>query len=338
MLSPMVDNALNSLREEIAKAAEVKTTYTFDPEARSIFSPENLDEEIKYIAPIDTPLRERMPRTEGMGEAAVWKKMTSGLESGTHPGVGATGTSTSVFFADAGAPNETTQTYTTDFAAYKLLGRKLEVGGGALASSKGRAGQPDMQKERERVKIYEVMLGEEEAIIAGDANTTATEFSGLNKQITTNSGNTTFVTYSGVGAWATTLYGQGADPTLLITSARQLQALANNLDSSDSLIRNTVVNGPANTGVVGGFALSQIVNPVTQSLIDVRPSRHVGFGGLLLTEKSAAGQNWLEMEDLISMSRVDVPSGNFSYISFVLEMTALKVISEVYQFKFNTGA
>lgn len=340
MLNPMVDSALNELKNTISKAAEIKTTYTWDPASRSIFSPENLDEEIKYLTPTDTPLRNRFPRVKGKGEAAVWKKMTSALHAGAHDTgyVHGAGTNSSGFFADAGAPNETAQTYSTATAVYKLLGRKLEVGGLALAASEGRAGQPDMQKEREMIKVHEVMIAEEEAIIMGDEDTRTLEFDGLNAQITTFSGTDTFVTYSGVGDFAKTLYTRGADPTLLVTNPRQLQALADDLDRSNSLIRNTVVNGPANTGVVGGFALSQIVNPITQALIDVRPSRYVGRGGFLLTEKTPAGQRWIEMEDLIPMSRVDVPSSNFSYVSFILEATALKVIGDVMQLKFTTGA
>lgn len=339
MLNPMVDAALDQLRDQVMKSAEVKTTYTFDPAARSIFSPENLDEEIKYIAPTETPMRARLARTPGYGEAAVWKRMTSAMHSRMHPTTNtASGTNTSVFFADAAAPNATTQVYDTVAAAYKLLGRSLEVGGLALAASQGRAGQPDMQKSRERVKVYEVMLGEEEAIFAGDSNANATEFDGLFKQITTNSGAQTFVTYSGVGTWSRQLYVNGADPTLLVTNALQLQALANNLDQSGSLIRSTVVNGAANAGLTGGYALSQIVNPVTQSLIDVKPSRFVGLAGVLLTEKSPAGENWIEMSDLIPMSRVDVPSTTFSYSSFVLEASVLKVIAEVYSLKFVCGA
>lgn len=339
MLNGMIDNALAELRENLAKAAEVKTTYTFDPAARSVFSPENLDEEIKYLVPTDTPLRNRLPRAKGFGEAAVWKKMTSALHSGMHPSTNAlTGSNTSVFFADAGAPGETTQVYSTETEVYKLLGRKLEVGGLALAASQGRAGQPDMQKSREMIKVHEVMLGEEEAIIVGDTDNSALQFNGLNDQITTHSGTSTFVTYSGVGTWARQTWTYGADPTLLITNALQLEALAHDLDRANSLIRSTVVNGQSQAGLVGGYALSQIVNPVTQSLIDVKPSRFVGFGGLLLTEKSAAGEVWIEMEDLIPMSRVDVPSANFSYISFVLEATACKLIGDVFQLKFTTGA
>ena len=185
--------------------------------------------------------------------------------------------------------------------------------------------------------MYEVMLGEEEMLIAGDAALRTSEFSGLNKLITTNSGSTTFVTASGVGQWCRSLYGVGADPTLLVASARQLQALADDLEKAGSIQRVVIAQGEQ-TGAIGGLALSKVVNPVTQALIDVKPSRFVGFGGLLLTEKSPAGEVWIENDELIPMSRVDVPSSNFSYISFILEALALKLIGEPYQLKFNTGA
>lgn len=324
-----VESTLEQIKDMIAKAAETTTTYTFSPSSRSIFSPQNLDEEIKYLVPTDTPLRNRIPRVPGKGQAASWKTMTSAIHSGI------SGTSTTIAFSDAGAPSETSQTYSVTTAAYKLLGRKLEVGGLALAASKGNAGQPDMQESRQRVKMYEVMLGEEELLIAGDAATRTTEFSGLNKQITTNSGSSTFVTASGVNSWNQTLYGYGADPTLLVASARQLQALADDLEKSGSIQRVVVAQ---QTGAVGGLALAKIVNSVTQSLIDVKPSRYVGYGGLLLTEKSPAGEVYMETEELIPMSRVDVPSSNFSLIGFVLEAIAFKLFAESFQYKFNVGA
>ena len=333
-----IEQTLDQIKDLMAKAAETTSTYTFSPSTRSVFSPQNLDEDIKFLVPIDTPLRNRIPRAPGSGQLAAWKMMTSAIHSGMHPTANTgTGTATTIAFADAAAPSETSQTYSVSTAAYKLLGRKLEVGGLALAASKGREGQPDMQKARERVKMYEVMLGEEEMLIAGDAATRTSEFSGLNKQITTNSGIVTFVTASGVNSWNQTLYGYGADPTLLVSSARQLQALADDLEKSGSIQRVVIAQGQQ-TGVVGGLALAKIVNSVTQSLIDAKVSRFVGYGGLLLTEKSPAGESWMETEELIPVSRVDVPSSNFSYISFILEAVALKLISEVYQLKFNTGA
>jgi len=332
-----IDEALSQIKEQMMKAAETTATYTFSPTTRSIFSPENLDEKIKFLVPIDTPLRNRFPRVRGKGQVAEWKVMTSAIHSKSHPsGNVAAGTGTAVAFADAAAPGETTQTYARVAAPYKLLGRKLEVGGLALAASKNRNGEPDMQQDRERIKMYEVMLGEEELLLAGDISNSAYEFDGLYHQITTNSGNSTFLTASGVGSYCQTLYAVGGDPTLLLASARQLQALADDLSSSGS-IQHRVITREEVAGITGGFALARLINPVTQSIIDVKPSRFVGYGGLLLTEKSPAGENWIEVDELIPMSRVDVPSANFSYTSFILEAMVIKIIGENFQMKFNCG-
>ena len=333
-----VDEALQQIREQLYKAAETTATYTFSPTTRSIFSPENLDERIKFLVPIDTPLRNRFPRVAGKGQAAMWKQMTSAVHSRSHPSTNvAAGTNTAIGFADAGAPSETTQTYAMINKAYQLLGRKLEVGGLALAASRGRDGQPDMQKGREQIKAYELMLGEEEMIVAGDVDVT-NEFDGLFKQITTNSGNYSgYLTSSGIGGNCRTLYTRGADPTLLVANPVQLQALADDLAASGSIQRQVITQGEVN-GVTGGLALIKIVNPVTTSLIEVKPSRFVGYGGLLLTEKSPAGEVWIEMDDLIPVSRVDVPSTTFSYVSFILEATVLKVMGEVFQLEFTCGA
>lgn len=333
-----VEQTLGEIQDLIMKAAETTSTYTFSPATRSVFSPQNLDEEIKFLVPTDTPLRNRIPRTPGKGQAATWKRMTSGLQANAAGNGGPSGTNVAISFADAGAPGDSSQNYDTKTAVYKLLGRKLEVGGLALAASKGREDQPDMQKSRERVKMYEVMLGEEELLIAGDSQARSNEFDGLNVQITTNSGTTTFLTASGVNGYNRSLYGYGADPTLLVASARQLQALADDLERTGSIQRVMITSGEGQAGVTGGLALTKLVNSVTQSLIDVKPSRYVGYNALLLTEKSPAGENWLEVEELIPVSRVDVPSSNFSYISFIVEALALKVIAEPYQFKVTVGA
>lgn len=323
---------VNDLKLDIQKAAETISTYTFSPTSRSVFSPENLDEEIKYLTPKQAPLRNRLPRTSGMGQHAEWKKMTSKL----HTNVGVSGgTNTTIAFADAGAPSETAQSYSTAVAAYKLLGRKLEVGGLALAASRGRDGQPDMQDEREKkVKMLEVMLGEEEMIISGDTDNSALEFNGLGDQITTYSGTLgAFVTVSGLEAhMAQGFADEEADYTAFVAHPNQMVHLANDLARSGSITRVNV-DSPAG-GVTAGTQITGILNPVTGSRVDLIPHRFVGGTAYLLTEKSPTGENWIEMEDLIPMSRIDVPSSNFSYVSFILEASVLKLIGEPYQKKF----
>lgn len=321
---------LSQFKAEIAKAAEVKTTYTFDPSVRSIFSPENLEADVKLLVPTDTPLRNRLPRTRGYGEASAWKRLTSRLNMGSD-GVNM-GTNTTVVFADAGQPNETAQTYSVTSAPYKLLGRKIEVG--VLANTASRGGitpETDMFAHRQRIKMLEVMLGEEELIIGGDSSKgTGLEFDGLGKQITTNSGTASLLTASGIGVYCETLYRNGASPTMLVANARQTRALADELQGTGS-IQRIMVDNQGNG--IGGIRLAKIVNPIDGTLIDVMPSRYVGGNAFLLTERSAAGEIWMDMQDLIPMSRVDVPSSNLSMISFVFEATVLRVIGEPYQFK-----
>lgn len=333
MNNNQIDSALAEVSEAILKAAETTSTYTFSPATRSIFSPENLDEKIKFLVPTDTPLRNRLPRDKGFGQATAWKKLTSKLHSNAAGG----GTNTEISFADAGAPNSTSQTYSVVTAAYKLLGRKLEVGGLALAASRGRDGQPDMQAERERVKILETMLGEEELIFAGDSSVTTTQFDGLSKQVTTNSGSSTFLTVSGVNSLIQSkLWPLGASPTLLVATGRQLEALADSLESGGSIQRIVTTSGDT-TGMTIGNRVSKIVNSIDGTLIDVAASRYVGNTAWLLTEQSPAGERWLAMDDLIPMSRVDVPSANYSYISFIVEGTVFKVIGEPFQVAITVG-
>lgn len=317
------------IRAEIMKAAETVATSTFSPASRSVFSPENLDQEVKVLAPVGTPLRNRISRVPGKGQATAWKRMTSKLHQFHSPVAGA-GTGTSIAFADAAAPGETSQTYDVVSAAYKLIGRKVEIGGLAQAASLG--GTP-MLESREKIKLLEVMVGEEELMILGNAAVTSTEFSGLMKLITTYSGSMgSYLTVSGIGK----LCAQQADvegqyPDLLLASAVQLRALGNQLEGSGSIQR--IVVDPQGHGV-GGVSLRAIVNPVTGGFIDVAHNRFMGDSALLLTTKDQdTGEAWIQMEDLIPYSRVDVPSTTFSMVRFVLAATVLKLIGEPYQNK-----
>lgn len=317
---------------EFQKAAETIASSTFSPSSRSIFSPENLREEVLLTVPQATPLRNRLPRTQGYGEATAWKRLTSKLHSKSG-GMAGNGTNTSIAFADAGAPNETTQSYTVESEAYKLLGRKLEVGGLAIAASRNMAGGNHFDQ-RLRVKIKEVMLGEEEMIIGGDTNQgSGYEFDGLGKQITTNSGVRSLLTVSGVNLdIAQTLYKEGGSPTMLVANPRQIKSLSDELQGSGS-IQRVVVDNQGNA--IGGLRVAKMVNAVDGTLIDLVTSRYVGNQAFLLTERDEAGEIHIDISELIPMSRVDVPSSNFSVIGFIVEALALRVWAEPYQYKYT---
>ena len=336
--SQMLMKALNAggfdSLTDFKKAAETIATNTFSPETRSVFSPENLEQEIKLTVPRATPLRNRFPRVQGSGEATAWKRLTSKLHSRSG-GMAGVGTNTSISFADAGAPNETTQTYTVTSAAYKLLGRKIELGGLAIAASRNMKGGNAFEQRR-RTKMVELMIGEEELIIGGNADNVSTEFDGLNKQITTNSGVRTLLTVSGVNLdIAQTIYKEGGSPTALVANARQTKSLSDELQGTGS-IQRVVVDAQGNA--IGGLRVAKMVNSVDGSLMDIITSRYVADEAFLLTERDETGLVHIDMNELIPMSQVDVPSSNFSTISFVLEALTLRVIAEPYQFKYTGTA
>lgn len=315
----------------LQKAAEVLATNTFSPETRSVFAPENLDARVKLTVPTATPLRNRFARVSGYGQAAAWKRLTSKLHrlSG-HAGLG---TQTSVAFADAGTPNETAQTYTVTSAAYKLLGRKIDLGGMYIAASKHREGGiPDAFEHRLNIKMVETMIGEEEMIIGGNATSNTLEFDGLATQITTYSGTSSLLTVSGVNLYAGSIYDEGGSPTLLVANRRQTQGLADQLQGTGS-IQRIMIDNQGNG--LGGLRLTKIVNSIDGGVIDVVTSRYVGGLAFLLTERDDSGENMIEMDDLIPMSRVDVPSTTFSTTAFVVEATVLKVIAEPWQYKIS---
>ena len=258
----------------------------------------------------------------------MWRKLTSKLHHKNNATAG-TGTLETVAFADGGTPNDTTQTYAVTTAAFKLLGRKVEVGG--LAQAASQRGIP-MLESREKIKVLETMIGEEELIIGGDSAYDANEFDGLLKQITTNSGSASLLTVSGMGQYFQTLADTyGAYPDLFIANAFQLRSLANQLEATGSIQRAQIaVDGTA----VGGYRLKAIVNPIEGGgLCEVAHNRFMGNNALLLTLKSEVGEPWIKIQDLIPMSRIDVPSTAFSYVRFVVEAMVLQVIGEPFQYK-----
>lgn len=318
-----VEALLAQVDSRIAKAV-TNSTYTMSPPSRSIYAPENLDPTIKHVVPMVAPVRNILPRSKGEGQVATWRKLTSRLD----PQAGGTGVR--LGFSDAGQPNQTTQTYTLATASYKNIGRDVEIGRQALASNRG-GSLEDMRAHEEMIKATEVILGEEDILLNGDTAVTSTEFDGFAKSFTTNSGSAGYVTSSGVGVYARTVHAQGVEqPTHFVANARQMQALADDLQGAGSIQRIVVDQQGA---AIGGVHLAKIVNPVTGNLITTVTSRYSGTWGYLLCVTDVTGQNWLEVEDLEALSVYDVPTANHSIVSRVYETTVLKVIAENFQMK-----
>jgi len=312
-----------SVYEHLQKASVTTGTYTFSPATRSIFVAENLDPVIKTIVPTATPIRNIFPRSTGAGQASAWKKLTSKLDPS------APGTGTSAFFADAGTPNETAQTYTTATAAYKLLGRKLSVGLLHIAAS---ASNPAGTAEEQmlRIKTLEVMLGEEWGIVNADSGVDSNAFDGLLKQITTNSGSASLLTASGIAAYDQTLFEAGGGATHLLLSPRQKRAIMDELQSSGSIQR--IIAGAENA-TIANLNVKSILSPCTGNEIEFVVSRYMGSWATLLSVTSPAGEALIDLQDLIPLIKMDVPVTTFAKDSFVVESTVLRVIAETWQYK-----
>lgn len=310
--------------QDMINKAVTQGTYTMDPAARSIYAPENLDPVVKTVVPTAAPVRNILPRTPGAGQAATFNQLTSRLD----PAAGGTGSS--VGFADAGQPNATTQTFNFVSYAYKNLGRDVEIGRQLIAANRG-SNLEDVRASQEMIKTMEVILGEENMILNGDAAANSLEFSGFAKLFTTNSGSAALISASGISGFGQTLFAGGADLiSHLVLNPRQNRALSDQLEGSGSIQRVVIDNAGAATG---GYHLKNIVDGNTGNLIEVVTSRYAGAWAYLLSVRSAAGENWLEMEDLESLSIYDVPTSNHSILSRVYETTVLKVIGEPFQYK-----
>ena len=323
-----LESTLIQLKDTLAKAAVTNATYTFLPASRSIFNPENLEPVVKLMVPTGTPVRNVMSRAKGFGQAAAWKKLTTQLNPRYVNSGGPSGTNTSGFFADGGTPSSTTQTYTVSTAAYKNIGRDVEVGRQAIASSRG---YMDIRNEQVKIKTLEVMLAEEDAILNGDSAADTSAFDGLIKTLTTNSGTLSLLSVSGIGVQIQSVYwNYGGNPDVVVANPRQVNALADELQGTGSVQRIIVDNqGQA----VGGVHLAKAVNPITGVMMDILTSRYVGTWALLLDMSDDAGMPYLEMEDLEPMSVYEPPVPTHSVISRVFETTVEKVIGEVFQVK-----
>lgn len=330
------ERLLAELDDRIQKAV-TNTTYTMSPPTRSIYAPENLDPKIKVVVPVTSPVRNLLPRVNGFGQVATWRKLTSALNPlAFGPGGQPTGTGTSMGFADAGQPNQTTQTYVLATAPYKNLGRDVEIGRQALASNRG-GNLEDMREDQEMIKTIEVLQGEDNMLMNGSASVNPLEFDGFQAWFTTNSGTAVgYETASGIATYCRTVYMQGAEnPQYFVANPRQGQALADNLQGTGS-IQRIVVDEQGNA--TGGVRMDKIVNPVTGTLVQFVPSRYAQQWGYLLTVKDVTGQNWLEVEDLDPLSVYDVPTANHSLISRVYETSVLKVVAESFQMKTGAGS
>ena len=254
---------------------------------------ENLEAEAKVLVPLDTPVRNKLPRRVGSGKASAWKQLTSmggGWAAGDQPGEGPGALRT--FFTETGAPAEHTSVYADKSAPYKFLGTYFAVTGFAMASGANFQNQLAAEKTN---AIRNLMLNEENALLNSDSTVitapwgdgaTAMGFDGLNKLISTANGVPAAQVQTAVGALTTAhidaqlarLWKQGAQGVYMIMNEQEARSLVHLVEATGTMHR-IMVNPDGRT--VLGVSVSGYVHPITGEIVDILVSRFQAAGTIL---------------------------------------------------------
>lgn len=244
---------------------------------------ENLESEAKVLMPLETPLRNRIPRFPGAGTAAAWRQLTQ-LGSNTN------GTGVQAFYSQSGAPANDDSVYASKSASYKLMGKMGGITGFAMAA--GASYQNQLAAEKTN-KLRATMLNEENAIINGSSSstaapwgdgTTAFGYDGLLNLITTGNGTPSGQVQTTVGALTiahldaqiTLLWNQGAQGIYMIMSGTEVNSMAH-LATGGTTPYRVVLNPEA---AATGVKVSGYMHPIV-GFIPIIPSRFLAAGTIL---------------------------------------------------------
>lgn len=272
---------------------------------------ENLEAEAKVLVPTDTPYRNLLPRVPGAGTAAAWR-VVSALGGGwgssyDQPGGGS---AQQVFFAEAGAPEEATTTYTARSAAYKIMGEVRSVTGFAQAA--GLSFQNNLAIEKKN-GLLNLMLKEEHALINGDSTATAKPwgdgstayaFDGVLAQIATGNGTPSAhiqtsvgaLTFAHIDAQLRRLWIQGAQEMFLLVNAQEQQSIKN-IALGSSSVHRIVLSDQTNARV--NASAQFYTHPVTGELVPILVSKFVPAGTIIYgAKRGPEGDNAAEVDVL----------------------------------------
>lgn len=292
-----------------AKIAEFEKTVASSDTAFPVR--ENLSAEAKLLVPVDTPLLNRLPTVPGSGKAAAWKEITS---------FGATPTGDNVFYAEGGAPSGRTTVYADRSESYKLLG--LDGGVTAFAVAAGANFQDQLAKEKSNTILHLKNL-EEAALI--NATGTGNSFTGILTQVTTANGSysaaTTGTAPSAVREDIELLFkatwdkGANTDALLVRSAEAKLISQAYTKDTTSPL--RVVLPSP--DGVVAGFYVSAIINPINGRNCALIPDmRHttgtiVGIVFNMPIPVPNQGSSGIYLDVLLDYAMSDVPNTSDSF-------------------------
>jgi len=292
---------------------------------------EDLQAEMAIMAPTDTPLRNRFNRIQGNGRAHSWYKLvpsssSEGLFLGTNPSNG--------FFDRGGLPTATTPRYKFVSAPYTSLGDVVTV---SFFDQMAGGTYTDIKKHQIKVKMLNVALMEEWAILNGDSSVgTGLQYDGLRKQITTNITDLASnpLTLSSITTTEQSIVAVGGKPQALVMSYREVQKF--NELILNSFYRLFQQGAGTMADIPAGISVTRWVSPF--GIVDVIGSRYLPSTGdsevLVIDDKTVLEDgNAIQMVDLMPLSAIDLALLQSAYRTLVAEFTVLQVTAEAFQGK-----
>lgn len=261
---------------------------------------ENLEAEAKILVPLQTPVRNMLPRSVGSGLSSAWKQATS-LGGGWDTTLDQPGSPAKIraFFSEtitgSQAPAEHTTVYANKSATYKLLGTFGSITGLAMAGGANYMNQLAAEKTN---AVRNLMLNEENALINGDSTsllapwgdgTNALAFDGFVNLITTGNGTPAAQVQSSVGALTMShidnqlarIWAQGGQDPYMIMSKQEIMSLVHLAEANGSIIRVDAPQGNATLGV----SVKAYKHPITGEDVPILASRFLAAGTILFCSK-----------------------------------------------------
>lgn len=306
---------------------------------------EDLQAEMAISAPTDTPLRNRLNRIQGNGKAHAWYQLvptvSAGAESAGHLFLGTD--PEDGFFDKGGLPTATLPSYKFKSAPYVSLGDVVTV---SFFEQMAGGTYTDIKKHQIKVKMLNVALMEEWAIINGDSGTNPLAFDGLKTQIVTNvdtaaalyGAATTNRILTAITELERRIVAVGGKPQCVVLSYRDLAACSNTILSSFYRLMQSGAGTMAD--IPAGISVSRWVSPF--GTVDLIGSRYIvpDISGndfaLVLDDKTVLEDgNAIQMVDLMPLSAIDLALIQSAYRTLVAEFTVLQITAEAFQGKIS---
>jgi len=324
----LIENALQDLQKAITETSV----------SGLLLVREDLQAEMAIMAPTDTPLRNRLNRIQGNGKAHSWYKLVpnsqpEGLFLGTPPSAG--------FFANGGLPTGTTPSYKHVSAPYSSLGDLATV---SFFDQMAGGTYTDIKKHQLKVKMLNVALMEEWAIINGDSGVNALAFDGLRVQTTTNVKDNANapLALNDLTAIMQTIVEKGGKPQAVVASYREIRRISELVLSS--FYRLVQAGAGSLADVSAGVSVTKWTSPF--GVVDIIGSRYIVPAGaplvadvLVVDDVSVLEDgNAVQMVDLMPLSAIDLALLQSAYRTLVAEFTVLQMTAEAFQGKIiNVG-